>query len=131
MKRGISGNPIFLTSCIRVSSAFHPWLKIMIAFLSHFRAARLFLRCQPYVELPGDFWTGEDAAAWLAFRQTLAGRKLGAILANQVVRSAVSATAAPDPAQSAHQCGYASGIRGTVTILDSLLPAAILNQNPS
>ena len=98
----------------------------MLAFLQHLRSARLFLRCQPYVELPGGFWSPADATAWLAFRQTPAGRKLGAILANQVVRSAVSATAATDPAQAAHQCGYASGIRGTVTILDSLLPATTI-----
>ncbi len=93
----------------------------MIAFFQHLRSARLFLRCQPYAELPGDSWSHEDAAAWLAFRQTPAGRKLGLMLANQVVRSAVTATATADPAQSVHQCGYASGIRGTVTILDSLL----------
>lgn len=95
----------------------------MTQFLFHLRAARLFLRCQPYVELPGGFWSPADAAAFLAFRQTPAGRKLGLLLANQVTRAAVAATACADPAGSAHACGYASGIRGTVTILDSLLPA--------
>ena len=96
----------------------------MFKLLSHLRAARLFLRCQPYVELPGGFWSPADAAAFLAFRQTPAGRKLGLLLANQVTRAAVAATANTNPAEAAHQCGYASGIRGTVTVLDSLLPPA-------
>lgn len=94
-----------------------------MSFFRRLRAARLFLRCQPYIDLPNDVWTSEDRAAWLHFRGSPAGRKLGVILSNQVARSAVIATAAQH--DIAHACGYACGIRGTVAVLDSLLPEQI------
>ena len=80
----------------------------------------------PYTDLPANFWTPEDAAAWLSFRGTPAGRKLGTILANQVARSAVVATAVQD-ATAGHACGRACGIRDAVAVLDSLLPEQTLS----
>ena len=83
------------------------------------------LRIPPYIDLPPGYWTQEDAAAWLSFRGTPAGRKLGTILSNQVTRSAVAATS--DKMHTAHSCGVAVGIHDAVRILDSLLPEQTLS----
>ena len=65
-------------------------------------------------------WTLEDSTSWVTFRGTPAGRKVGLLLAQQVINSAVRATA--DTVNPAHSCGRACGVRDVVSLLDSLLP---------
>lgn len=88
-------------------------------FLYRLRAAWLFSKSEPYVQLPDDYWTNENARSLSSFlSSTETGRKLRFILGNRVTQSAVQATL---KTSTVYDSGYAGGIRGTVAIIDAHL----------
>jgi hypothetical protein len=87
--------------------------------LYRLRAAWLFSKSEPYVQLPSDYWTNENARTLSSFlSSTETGRKLRFILGNRVTQSAIDATLKNS---TQYDSGYAGGIRGTVATVDSLL----------
>lgn len=87
-------------------------------FFRRLRAAWLFFRSEPYLDVRSDYWTPEDAAHHSLYMTSPTGKKLAVLFNNRVVTSARDATL---KTSNQYDQGYAGGCRGTIAFMDSLL----------
>ena len=83
------------------------------------RAAFIFSRYFPYVDIPDDYWTRSDAMAFSDFMVNDTGVKLRHMWRMAVHNSAQKAIS--ERKDSAYVCGVAFGIRSLLAETDSLL----------
>src|SRR5207244_3526382 len=88
-------------------------------FLFKLKAAWLFWRIHPHVDLPDDFWTQDDAKEHTRYLLTKTGRKWSLLMWRHIQSAAFRATLERNYA--AFECGYASGCRGLMSVNDALL----------
>jgi len=91
----------------------------MREFLRRLKAAWIFSRYFPYVDIPDDYWTREDAMAFSNFMVNDTGVKLRHMWRMAVHNSAQKAIS--ERKDSSYVCGVAFGIRSLLAETDSLL----------
>ena len=98
----------------------------MTSFFRHIKAALHFGKHHRYVPTEPSFWTPQDAERLAHFfNKESTGLKLKIILGNQITGQAVSAVQSTD--NLAYQCGWARGVRGLVSVIESLGPNGTLS----
>ena len=91
----------------------------MREFLRRLKAAWIFTRYFPFVEIPDNYWTREDALSFSHFMVSDTGVKLRHMWRMSVHNSAQKAVC--ERTDSAYVCGIAFGIRSLLAETDSLL----------
>lgn len=87
-----------------------------MTLLNRLRAALAFSRHTPWVDAP--LWTAEEARGLQAYLKSDGGQKFKDYMLNFVLR--VQAEAVISESNLKYKCGYSTGVKAVLTLLDSL-----------